>query len=110
MKEIKTDADLQSAIQQLYDATREAMTDRIGQWRKLEISFAHICKIAKLNGIQVDPLPIPKSIVQGAPVITTKATEAPKPITPAPPVAGDVLADNAPRPKKRTSSRRRKSE
>lgn len=110
MKKIKTDADLQKAVKELYEATREAMTARDGQWRKLEISFAHICKIAKMNGLQVDPLPIPKSIVQGAPVIKTKAAETPKPVTPAPPVAGDLLADNAPRPKRRRASRRKKSE
>lgn len=110
MKNITNKETLKAGVYELYIATREAMINRTGQWRNLEITFAHVCKIAKINGLEVEPLPIPKSIVQGAPVITTKATEAPKPTTPAPPVAGDVLADNAPRPKKRSSSRRRKSE
>ena len=109
MKKIKTDDDLQSIIKELYEATRDAMVERTGQWKKLEITFANVCRIAKMNGIEVNPLPIPESIVKPAPQIKTKAATTPPPVTPAPPVAGDILADNAPRPKKR-SSRRRKSE
>jgi len=132
MKKITSDETLKAAVQELYDKTRTAMLERDGQWRALEITFAHTCKIAKFNGITVEPLPItfahtckiakfngitveplpiPKSTVQSAPQITTKAAQEPPAVkTPKPPVAGDVLADNAPRPKRKRSTRRKKSQ
>lgn len=88
---------------ELYIATREAMINRTGQWRNLEITFAHVCKIAKINGIEAEPLPIPKSIVQGAPQIVTEAAKKGRATTPPPPPAGDVLADNAKKTRERSS-------
>ena len=103
MKNITNDETLKAAVQELYEKTRAAMIERTGQWRNLEITFAHVCKIAKINGLEVEPLPIPKSIVQGAPQITTEAAKKAKSTTPPLP-AGEVLADNAPK-----KSRGRKS-
>lgn len=103
MKNITNDETLKAAVQELYEKTRAAMIERTGQWRHLEITFAHVCKIAKINGLEVEPLPIPKSIVQGAPAITTEAAKKAKATTPPPPPAGDVLADNAKKSRGRKS-------
>ena len=102
MKKIKDNDTLKAAVQELYEASREAMLNMDGQWRQLQISYAHICKIAKMNGIEVDPLPIPKSIVQGAPQLITPASQKEKQVPPSAPVSGDVLADNLGRPKRKT--------
>lgn len=103
MKKIINDETLKAGVYELYIATREAMVNRTGQWRNLEITFAHVCKIAKINGLEVEPLPIPKSIVQGAPQIVTEAAKKAKATTPPPPPAGDVLADNAKKSRGRKS-------
>lgn len=103
MKKITNDETLKAAVQELYEKTRTAMIERAGQWGYLEITFAHVCKIAKINGLKVEPLPIPKSIVQGAPQIVTEAAKKAKATTPPPPPAGDVLADNAKKTSERSS-------
>lgn len=101
--------DLQATAQAFYDAIREAMIEHqakpFDNRNKLNKSWQLAARIAKLNGVKVENLPFPKSIVASAPQITTpealkqKAQQAP------PPPVGDVLADNAPATK-RTRARK----
>lgn len=106
MKKITNDETLKAAVQEIYEATRAAMLERTGQWRNLEITFAHVCKLAKMNGIPVEPLPIPKSIVQGAPQLVTPEAKVERTPQAPPPPAGDVIADNAPKRSRGRKSRK----
>jgi len=109
---ISNSKDLKAIAQAFYEATREAAIEYqkkpFDGRAKLNKTYALACRVAKLNGITVENLPIPKSIVKGAPQLTTPAAKKKKVIAPRPP-QGDVLATNSDAKPPRTRRRRKAS-
>jgi hypothetical protein len=106
-----TDAEkLQATVQAFYDALRETMiehqTKPFPNRNRLDKTWLMTTRLARLNGITVENLPIPKSTVQMAPVISTPAAKKGKAAVSPPPPVGDVLADNAPKAKRRGRPRK----
>lgn len=111
MKKITDKDTLQAAVNEFYETIRAAMIEHqkkpFNARRLLDRTWALAARAARVNGIVVENLPIPKSIVQSAPVITTLEAKKKKATVPPDPT-GDLLADNAPKTKRRGRPRKTK--